>query len=151
MWKNLKSLFRIRPVSNDKIIFNKKETDYDISVEFYYSNLINSLILFTMTTKELDKLDGPLFNAMTELESEIDYAFTPVCFDTIFRNELIDTSHKSELLSFKNWTDNIPSEIWDWEFIDNHETWYKTRHKANVLLNKLNVKSRTYNDNFRTI
>src|SRR5690606_11701514 len=105
--------------------------------EFYYVNLINSLVLFSMTTKELEQLAGPAFNLMTELESEIDYAFTPVCFDTIFRNRLISDSFKNELLTFKKETDDIPSEIWDWEFIDNHLRWVSVRQKANNLLDKL--------------
>ena len=42
-------------------------------------------------------------------------------------------------------------EIWDWDFIDTHETWITTRLKANLLLDKLNIKSRTYNDDFTTI
>ncbi|WP_343532998.1 hypothetical protein [Pedobacter sp.] len=88
---------------------------------------------------------------MTELESEIDYAFTPVCFDTIFRKGLIDKSFKAELLQFKKSTDDIPSEIWELEFIDNHETWVTTRKKANALLDKLGVASRTYNDDYTTI
>ena len=55
------------------------------------------------------------------------------------------------MLFFKKWTDDIPSEIWDWEFIDNHETWIETRQKANALLDKLGVTSRTYNDDYTTI
>lgn len=88
---------------------------------------------------------------MTELETEIDFAFAPVCFETIFRNGLVDNSFKNELLAFKKWTDDIPSEIWDWEFIDNHEIWVTTRLKENVLLGKLGVVNRTYNDDLTTI
>jgi hypothetical protein len=148
---NLKSIFGIKPSSTDKSSVDKDEIEYDKHVDFYYTNLINSLILFSLTSKELEKLAGPVFNPMTELESEIDYAFTPVCFDTIFRKGLIDKSFKNELLQFKKWTDDIHSEIWDWEFIDNHETWIMTRLKANALLDKLGVTSRTYNDDYTTI
>ncbi len=148
---NLKSIFGIKPTSIDKYSVDKEEIEYDKHVDFYYTNLKNSLILFSLTSKELEKLAGPVFNPMTELESEIDYAFTPVCFDTILRKSLIDQFLKDELLKFKKWTDEIPSEIWDWEFIDNHETWVKTRLKANALLDKLGVTSRTYNDDYTTI
>lgn len=148
---NLKSIFAFEPTSTDKSSVDKDETEYDKHVDFYYTNLINSLILFSLTSKELEKLAGAVYNPMTELESEIDYAFTPVCFDTIFRKGLIDKFFKEELLQFKKGTEDIPSEIWEWEFIDNHETWVTTRQKANALLNKLGVTSRTYNDDYTTI
>lgn len=148
---NLKSIFNRKPTSTDNSSVDKEEIEYDKYVDFYYTNLINSLILFSLTSKELEKLAGPVFNPMTELELEIDYAFTTVCFDTIFRKDLIDKSFKYDLLEFKKWTDDIPSEIWDWEFIDNHETWVTTRQKANALLDKLGVTSRTYNDDYTTI
>lgn len=143
---NLKSIFRIKPSPSDKLSVDKGDIEYDRYAEFYYTNLINSLILFSLTSKELEKLAGSTFNPMTELESEIDYAFTPVCFNTIFRKGLIDNSFKEDLLQFKKWADDIPSEIWDWEFIDNHETWITIRLKANALLDKLGVTSRTYNE-----
>lgn len=148
---NWKNIFRNKSLSTGNSSLDKEEIDYDKHVDFYYTNLINSLILFSMTSKELDKLAGPAFNPLTELELEIDYAFTPVCFNTVFRVGLIDKSFKDELLQFKKWTDDIPSEIWDWEFIDNHETWVTTKLKANALLDKLGVVSRTYNDDYTTI
>ncbi|WKW45480.1 hypothetical protein P3875_06725 [Myroides sp. JBRI-B21084] len=147
----MKSIFGIKPTSTDNLSVDNEAIEYDKHVDFYYSNLINSIILFSLTSKDLEELAGPVFNPMTELESEIDYAFTPVCFDTIFRNGLIDKSFKDELLQFKKWTDDISSEIWDWEFIDNHEAWVATRLKANALLDKLGVTSRTYNDDYTTI
>ncbi|WP_152971500.1 hypothetical protein [Lacinutrix algicola] len=124
---------------------------YDKQIDFYYTNLINSLILFTFTTNELEKLAGPVFNPISELESEIDYAYTPVCFDTIFRNERIEKSFKNELISFKKRTDEIPAEIWDWEFIDNHDSWIEIRKKANELLDKLGITNREYNDDYTTV
>jgi len=148
---NLKSIFSRKLTSTDNSSVDKEEIEYDKYVDFYYTNLINSLILFSLTSNELEKLAGPVFNPMTELESEIDYAFMPVCFDTIFRKDLIDKSFKDELLQFKKWTDDIPSEIWDWEFIDNNEIWVTTRQKANALLDKLGITSRTYNDDNTTI
>ncbi|WP_185740228.1 hypothetical protein [Flavobacterium branchiophilum] len=147
----MKSIFGSKTTSTDKSSVDKEEIEYDKYVDFYYTNLINSIILFSLTSKELEKLSGPVFNPMTELESEIDYAFTPVCFETIFRKGVIDKSFKDELLKFKKWTDDIPSEIWDWEFIDKHEMWASTRIKANALLDKLGVTSRTYNDDYITI
>lgn len=145
---NWKSIFGAKK-STSKEDFD--ETYYDRNVEFYYSNLINSLVLFSFTTKELEKLAGPLFNPMSELETEIDYAFLPVCFETIFRNDRIDSSLKSELLDFKKKTDDIPAEVWDWEFIDTHELWVEARKDANDLLNKLGIKGREYNDEYETI
>lgn len=124
---------------------------YDKYVNFYYTNLINSLILFTLTTNELENLASPVFNPIAELESEIDYAYTPVCFETIFRNGLINKSFRNELISFKKKIDEIPAEIWNLEFIDNHDTWIEIRKETNELLNKLGITNREYNDDYVTV
>lgn len=123
-----------------------EQQEYDKHVDFYYRNLINCLILFSLNSDGLEKLAGPVFDPMFELESEADIAYTPVCFETIFRNKVIDNSFKDELLEFKQEIDNISNEIWDWDFIDNHEVWIAVREKANLLLNKLGIESRVYND-----
>lgn len=148
---NLKSIVGIKSTPPEKSSGNKEELEYDKYVDFYYTNLINSIILFSLITDDLEKLIEPAFDPMFELESEIDYAFTPVCFDAIFRNGLIDNSLKNELLTFKKETDDIPKEIWEWELIDNHTTWITVRQNANKILDKLGVKSRTFNDDFTTI
>jgi hypothetical protein len=148
---NWKSIFGTKSQSTNKSAEKKDEIDYDKHVQFYYTNLINSIILFSLTTEDLEKLAGPVFNPMFELGSEIDYAFTPVCLETIFRKGRIDSSFREELLTFKKETDDIPKEIWDWEFIDNSVTWISIRQKANTLLDKLHVTSRIYNDDFTTI
>jgi hypothetical protein len=140
-----------------KSMFSKSKTDksnsidYDKNVEFYFTNLINSIILFSLNKTELELLITPAFDPIFELESEIDYAFTPVCFETIFRNQLIDVKFKPALLSFKKITDEIPSEIWDWEFIETEQNWINVRKKANELLTEMGIKTREYNDDFTTI
>ena len=148
---NWKSIFRSKNPSSELKSEEFNDEYYDKHVDFYYSNLINSLILFTFKTDKLEELAGPVFDPMAELETEIDYAFTPVCFETIFRNGLIDESSKSELLSFKKKTDEIPAEIWEWEFIDNHDTWIEIRKEANELLDKLGVSSRKYTEDYTTV
>lgn len=135
----------------DSSAIDIEQLEYDKHVNFYYSNLINSIILFALTLDELDKLAAPTFNPMSELETEIDYAFTPVCFETIFRNKLLDESFKAELLAFKKSTDDIPPEIWDWDHIEIHPTWVQIRQKANELLEKLGIESRTYNDDYTIV
>lgn len=148
---NLKSIFGIKPTSTDKSSVDKEEIENDKYVDFYYTNPINSLILYTYDSKKLDEITPILINPLTELYEELEYAFTPVCFETVFRVGLIDNLFKDELLKFKDEVDEIPPEIWDWEFIDKHEIWITTRHKANALLDKLGVTSRTYNDDYTTI
>jgi hypothetical protein len=148
---SLKSIFGFMSKSNKESNQEKENLEYDKSVDFYYTNLINSLILFSLSSKELEQLSEPAFDPIFELESEIDYAFTPVCFETIFRNGLIDNNYKQELLNFKSSTDNIPSKIWDYEFIDNHENWITIREKANELLDKLGIAERKYKDDYTTI
>jgi len=147
----LKSIFGIKTSIMENPSIGNEENEYDKFVDFYYTNLINSIILFSLTTKELEKLAEPLFDPIFELESEIDYAFTNVCFETVFRNGRIDNSLKNDLLTFKKETDDIPKEIWNLEFIDTHTTWVSLRQRANSLLDKLGITSRTYNDDFTTI
>ena len=130
---------------------NSVEIDYSKYVDFYYKNLINSLILFSLTAKELEKLVARSFNPIFELESEIEYAYTPICFDAIFKKGLINPSLREELLNFKKQVDEVPSEIWDFQFIDNHNIWISIRIKANELLDKLNITNRKYNDEYTTV
>jgi hypothetical protein len=148
---NLKSIFGITPTSTVKLSVDKEEIECDKHVDFYYTNIINSIILYTYDSAKLDSMAQILIDPLTELYEELEYAFTPVCFETIFRVGLIDNSLRSELLTFKKEVDEVPKEIWDWEFIDKHETWTAVRLKSNVLLDKLSVTSRTYNDDFTTI
>lgn len=128
-----------------------EELEYNKHADFYLTNLVNSLILFSLTKEELEKLSAPAFDPIFELESEIDYAFSPVCFDTIFRNKLIDVKYREELIQFKKQTNNIPNDIWDWEFINNHQVWIDIRQKANELLDKLGINGRIYNEDYTTI
>ena len=51
---------------------------YDKNVDFFYTNLINSLILFTYNSEELEKMEFILIDPLTELYEEMDYAFLPV-------------------------------------------------------------------------
>lgn len=54
-------------------------------------------------------------------------------------------------MNFKKEVDEIPNEIWDYEFIDNYETGAAIRQKSNSLHNKHGVISLTYNDDYITI
>ncbi|AFD06889.1 hypothetical protein [Solitalea canadensis] len=145
-WINRK--FGKKTESESTIKDKNFDIDYDKNASFYHSNLINSIILFSLTKSDLEKLISPTFNPFFELETEIDYAFMPVCFETVFRNGLINSSFRSELLEFKLLTHGIPSEIWDWEYIDIHPTWIQIRQKAINILDKLEVKNRIYSDDY---
>ena len=137
---------------NDDTGFTKSElVEYDKSVDFYYTNLINSLILFTYNSDELEKMESILIDPLTELYEELDYAFLSVCFETIFRNNIIDVLYKNELLNFKKQVDEIPTEIWDYEFIGIHEKWKTIKADAETLLNKLGISTRIFNAQYHKI
>jgi len=148
---NLKSIFGFKEKSANKSSVDKDEIEYDKHVDFYYTNIINSIILYTYDTTELEEMAPILIDPLAELYEELEYAFTPLCFETVFRLGVIDSAFKNELLDFKKEVDNIPTEIWDWEFIDSHETWKAIRKHSNELLDKIGVISRTYNDDYTTI
>lgn len=121
------------------------------TLDFYYTNIINSLILFTYDASKLEEMETILIDPLTELYEEIQYAFTPICFEALFLNKMIKDELKNELLTFKEEVDNIPNEIWDWEFIDKHELWKRTRKNANVLLEIIGISSKDYNDFYTKI
>ncbi|KAA5536720.1 hypothetical protein F0919_03355 [Taibaiella lutea] len=130
----------------------KSESDkYDAHVNFYYTNIINSLVLFTFNAEQLDKMTPVLIDPLTELYEELQYAFTPVSFETVFRKNLIDLKFREDLLNFKSKVEEMPNEIWDWEFINENKKWKQLRTYADELLSKIGVSSRTYNDEFTTI
>ncbi|MDM1373822.1 hypothetical protein [Myroides marinus] len=118
--------------------------EYDKNVDFYYTNLINSLILYTYNSIELESLAPILIDPLTELYEELDYAFLPVCFETVFRNAKIDIEFKEQLLRFKNQVDEIPNEIWDYEFIDNHEKWFEVKMSAEKILTNIGIQHRLF-------
>lgn len=79
----------------DDFGFSKSELlVYDLNVQFYYTNIINSLILFTYKSAELKKMTPILIDPLTELYEELQFAFTKVCFETVFRNKLIEQNLK---------------------------------------------------------
>ena len=149
---NNKNLTPNKKEEVDDIGFNQSELEeYDKHADFYYTNLINALILYTYNEKELDKMTPILIDPLTELYEELDYAFTPILFKTVFKNNLIDNQFKDILLEFKAKVDKIPNEIWDWKLLDNNETWLSIRREANQILDKLEIKSRTYNTDYTNI
>ncbi|MBM7420658.1 MULTISPECIES: hypothetical protein [Chryseobacterium] len=144
----------IPPITGDydNLGFTKIELEeYDKNVKFYYINILNSLILYTYNVEKLDKMTPILIDPLTELYEELDYAFLPVLFETVFRNKLFDESFKEELLLFKKKVDDIPAELWDWELLDTNEIWIKIRIDAENILNMLNIKTRIYNTDYTTI
>ena len=148
---NWKSIFGEKKNSTNNSSLDKDEVDSYQHVDFYYTNIINSIILYTYDSVKLEEMAPILIDPLTELYEELEYAFTSDCFDPVFEVGLIDNSFKNELLEFKADVDKIPTEIWGWEFLDEHEVWISTRQNANSLLDKLGVTTRTYNDDYTTI
>ncbi|MCW2259688.1 MULTISPECIES: hypothetical protein [Sphingobacterium] len=136
----------------DELGFTKSELEeYDKHVRFYYTNIVNSLILFTYKSRELELMASPIFDPMTELYQELEYAYTPVCFETVFRNNLIPSILKQELLSFKTKVVQMPSEIWDWEYLEEHRSWIEFRTDAEAILKKMEITHRVYDYSFTNI
>jgi hypothetical protein len=93
---NFSNLFKINvekeSLDNDEQVdslgFTKTELEeYDKNVNFYYTNIINSLILYTYNVEQLYKMAPILIDPLTELYEELDYAFLPVLFETVFINK----------------------------------------------------------------
>lgn len=136
----------------DELGFTKSELEeYDKHVRFYYTNILNSLILFTYKSRELELMASPIFDPMTELYQELEYAYTPVCFETVFRKNLIPIIYKQELLTFKTKVVQMPSEIWDWEYLEEHPSWINIRTDAEEILKKMGILHRVYDYSFTNI
>ncbi|GEM66340.1 hypothetical protein SF1_43220 [Sphingobacterium faecium NBRC 15299] len=136
----------------DELGFSKSELEYyDKHVRFYYTNIVNSLILFTYKYRELELMASPIFDPMTELYEELEYACTPVCFETVFRKNLIPIIYKQELLRFKTKVDQMPSEIWDWEYLEEHPSWINIRTDAEEILKKMGIPHRVYDYSFTNV
>ena len=140
------------PEELDEFGFTKSQSlEYDKNVDFYFTNLINSLVLYTYNSIELEKLAPILIDPLTELYEELDYAFLPVCFETVFRNEKINIEFKEQLLNFKIQVDQIPNEIWGYEFIDEHEIWKDVKKSAENMLDKLGIDNKTFDDKYHKV
>lgn len=136
----------------DELGFTKSELEYyDKHVRFYYTNIVNSLILFTYKSRKLELMASPVFDPMTELYQELEYAYTPVCFETVFRKKLIPIIYKQELLRFKTNVDQMPSEIWDWEYLEEHPSWINIRTDAEEILKKMGILHRVYDYSFTNV
>ncbi|HLV51519.1 MAG TPA: hypothetical protein VKY44_06150 [Flavobacterium sp.] len=139
------------PEEIDKLGFTKSELlEYDKSVDFYYTNLINSLILFTYNSSKLEKMRPILVDPLTELYEELEYAFLPVCFETVFRNKKINREFKEELLNFKKQVEEIPNEIWDYEFIDKYEIWQEVKKSAENILSNIGIEHRVFDEKYHS-
>ena len=121
-------------------------SNYDDNAKVYYRSLVNTLILYSMNVAGLDRLAGPTFNPLTELETELDFAFTPVIFETVFRNQFIEANMKDKLLAFKDDVNTIPNEIWGYPFVDCHPKWIHLHNSADRLLTMMGITTRTYSE-----
>ncbi len=136
----------------DMLGFTQSERlEYDKHVEFYHSNLVNALLLYTYGESQLDDMHDLLGNPLHELWEELDYAFTPGLLETIFRNNVLQHEIKSELIEFKIKVKAIPDELWEWDQLDKNPIWQSIRSEADRLLNIMNVNSRTYDTSYTTI
>lgn len=127
-------------------VFTKEQ-----QAEFYFSCLCNALVLFAASPDYLFSLAGPVFNPVTELESEFDYAFRGVIFEQNFENGKVPESLRNDLLLFKQKVDAIPNEIWTEDEIETHAIWQAMRIEADDLLKKLGITRRNFNFDFTNI
>ncbi len=137
--------------SKRKNNYKPKELTEEQQREYYYSCLYNSLVLFAATPQYLESLGSPVFNPLTELEAEFDYAFGDFVFEQNFKNNKVKESLRNDLIKFKEKVNNISSEIWTLEKIATESIWMDIRNNANEILNKMGEKRREYDFSFTTI
>lgn len=126
--------------------FNKKQ-----QVEYYYSCVFNSLVLFAMSFDDLMKMKSPAFSPMFELETEYDDGFNDYVLNQNFENKKINPALKPNIDSFKLKVENLKKGFWKLEFVKSHPQWEEIRMVANNLLNKMGEKRRNYDSGFTAI
>ena len=128
-----------------------KELNADEQIEYHYSNIYNSLILFANSVDYLKSLDAPAFDPIFELESEFDIGFSDYSLNTNLENQKITQFQFDNLVKFKNKVYNIEPEFWNYESLETNNVWKEIRSDADKLLNELGITRRTYNFDFTTI
>ncbi|HRI00309.1 MAG TPA: hypothetical protein PK006_04580 [Saprospiraceae bacterium] len=123
---------------------NYSKRDGDI----FYTNLLNTLILFSKNKEELQKITKPAFDPLYEMRDGLEYSFSLDCFETIFHYQFIEESLRDELVLFFIEANNLSPDHWKWELIETGELWSKVRAKAELLLQKMNIMSRKYIEDY---
>jgi hypothetical protein len=131
--------------------YKPKELTEQEQIEYQYSCLYNSLILFANSVDYLKSLSSPSFDPIFELESEFDIGFSDYTLGKNFENGTIMDDLRQELLDFKKSVTDVPASLWNYESIERHETWNNIRTQANLLLTKMGETRRKYDDHFTTI
>lgn len=131
--------------------YKPKQLNEQEQIAYQYSCVYNSLVLFANTVDYLKSLSAPTFDPIFELESEFDIGFTDYTLDKNFENGTIKESMRQELLDFKKSIDDVPSQLWNYDDLDTHETWKNIRSHANILLTKMGETRREYDHGFTTI
>lgn len=54
-------------------------------------------------------------------------------------------------MNFRNQVEEIPNEIWDYEFIGKDEKWLKIKSKSEEILKKIGVKSRDFKGKYHKV
>lgn len=120
-------------------------------IAYSYSCVYNSLVLFANSVDYLKSLSAPAFDPLFEIESEFDLGFSGYHLEKNFENGTIKENMKPDLLDFKRYVLEIPSELWNYEALESHEIWKKIRAQAGLLLDRMGETNREYNHDFTTI
>lgn len=128
-----------------EIVRKIKMADKEYSLKeknHFYNCLLNSLVLFACEKEYFESLIGPTFAPLFELETEFDYAFTPIVFENGCEFGNIKQSLKSRLIYFKEEVDKLPNEIWEWDELYVNKEWIRIRQESKKILKKLGEETR---------
>lgn len=137
---------RSRKVSN-----NIKRLTNEQQIEFHFSNIYNSLILFANSTEYLKSLENETFDPLFELEDEFQIGFSEFSLNINLENKKINQEQLEKLLIFKSKVEKLPTCDWTFESIEKSTEWKEIKSDANNLLDLLRVKTRVYNSAFTSI
>jgi len=88
---------------------------------------------------------------MYEVETEFDIGFNDSSINKVYEAHLINLDYKSKLENFKKDVSIIPKDKWNIDDFLNQPEWKNINKRANELLSILNVKTRTYIDDYNYI
>ena len=114
-------------------------------------DLYNTLYFMSCTSKEIKKLQSPIFDPLDELDSAIIMGLRNDALLFFSKNNWISDELKNELIQFRNHLHKINSSFWNFYDFDNHEDWKIARLWSRKLLVKIGEDSKGWDSSNQII
>ncbi len=110
----------------------------------FYNRLLNCFVLYACEEKYFKSFIDLEFQPIFELQSELEYAFMPVVFDTSIRFKNINAKMVDRLIKFKETVEALPEELWEWSELYTRQEWIDIRKEAKDILSTFGEANRKF-------